>query len=194
MQNNEIWKPIVNYERYLISNFGRVRSIKGKNITLLNTSEDKDGYLKIRLTYGVRKRIKKSLHRLVAIAFIPNPNNYPTVNHIDGNKKNNSVNNLEWSSYSQNNQHAYDTGLKKRYGQHYNARKIAIYNVNTNAIYQYDCIINAINIFHISERSIYRYLDVNRLYKQKYKIYSIANLNEQHYINYQEQSSTTSRM
>lgn len=53
------------------------------------------------------------VHKLVAQTYIPNINNLPTVNHIDGDKSNNSVTNLEWASYSQNNQHAYDTGLHK---------------------------------------------------------------------------------
>lgn len=54
-------------------------------------------------------------HRLIAIAFIPNPNNYEYINHIDGNKLNNSVDNLEWCTMQHNIKHAYDTGLKTGY-------------------------------------------------------------------------------
>ena len=59
------------------------------------------------------------IHRLVAESFIPNPDGYAVVNHIDGNKLNNSVDNLEWCSYAENNQHAYDMGLHKRGEKHY---------------------------------------------------------------------------
>lgn len=73
----------------------------------------KNGYL----IYDLRWKNKKtsfSAHRLVAEYFLNNPNNYPIVNHIDGNKLNNNVNNLEWCSYSYNNQHAIDNGLKQK--------------------------------------------------------------------------------
>lgn len=57
------------------------------------------------------------LHRMVAIAHIPNPMGLPVVNHIDGNKSNNSIANLEWSTYAANNKHAYDSGLKTAKGE-----------------------------------------------------------------------------
>lgn len=62
------------------------------------------------------------VHRLVAESFIPNPNGYKVVNHIDGDKLNNSVDNLEWCSYAENNQHAYDTGLHGRGSKHYRSK------------------------------------------------------------------------
>lgn len=66
-----------------------------------------DGYRKV-LT---RERVKVYVHRLVAEAFIPNPDNLPEVNHIDGNRSNNAVHNLEWVSHADNMRHAYATGL-----------------------------------------------------------------------------------
>jgi|LGVE01.1.fsa_nt_gb hypothetical protein len=104
---SEIWKVINGYEKYEISNIGNVR--KGK--LLLSPQVNQCGYIVIRLTKN-KKRYHNSIHRLVAIAFIPNIDNLKEVNHIDGNKLNNDYTNLEWSSRSKNIQHAYDTGLK----------------------------------------------------------------------------------
>ena len=71
-----------------------------------------NGYQKVLIYYKPGKRKQVSIHRLVACAFIPNPNNLPQVNHIDGNKKNNNIDNLEWVTSSENVKHAFDTGLK----------------------------------------------------------------------------------
>ena len=106
----EIWKPIKGYEdRYLVSNFGNVFSIK-KNT--LMTPSSSIGYYIVKLSNGCVKTQKaKKVHRLVAEAFIPNPNNLPCINHIDGNKLNNRVDNLEWCTVAQNTKHAYDNNI-----------------------------------------------------------------------------------
>ena len=99
--------------KYIISNRGFVISLV-REFRLLNIRRDKHGYIHyyIRdLSTGRRKDFKG--HRLVAEYFIDNPNNYPIVNHIDGNKANNNIENLEWSTYSQNNIHAYKNGLNR---------------------------------------------------------------------------------
>ena len=119
-------RPIKNYENlYEITDNGKVICLprKKKNINgyfITNYYEtfghkNSKGYMVINLTSD-NKNIKKKnvlIHRLVAEAFIPNPNNYPYVNHKDGNKANNCVDNLEWCNNSMNQLHAFSKGLQK---------------------------------------------------------------------------------
>ena len=99
----EEWKDIANFEGlYQVSNSGRVKSLPkvgsgGHNGIIL--SQSKDGYLLVYL-YANRKKVACKVHRLVAKAFIPNPNNFPQVNHKDEIKDNNCFTNLEWCSPS----------------------------------------------------------------------------------------------
>lgn len=117
----EIWKPIPGYEGYYeASSEGRIRSvdrlqvthtgkhrfIRGKVLKLNHSQE----YLSVELNADGKHK-SYSVHRLIAAAFLPNPENKPTVNHIDGNKLNNCVANLEWATWSENNLHAFRTGL-----------------------------------------------------------------------------------
>lgn len=107
---------------YQISNLGNVKSL---DRYIINKNGDKqyfpgkyltqgisDNYLKVTLSKNNKQRTFR-VHILVARAFIPNPENKPEVNHIDGNKKNNKVNNLEWNTRSENELHAYKNGLAK---------------------------------------------------------------------------------
>ena len=123
----EIWKDIQEYKGlYQVSNLGRVRSLdtiinckgakgidnhlrKGK---ILKQNIGTTGYYSINLSKNSKRKYVR-VHRLVAEAFIPNPNNYYCINHIDGNKLNNKVENLEWCTYSYNNKEAYRLGLKQ---------------------------------------------------------------------------------
>lgn len=93
----EIWKDIAGYEGlYQVSNLGRVKNIKSGII--LKPAKNSAGYLHVHLTGNKHYY----LHRLVALAFIPNPHNYPEVNHKDENKENNCVDNLEWADRKYN--------------------------------------------------------------------------------------------
>lgn len=103
----EIWKPVKGFENYFVSNFGKVKR-GGKEI---NPYIDSTKYSKVGLAKGYGEQKKFLLHRLVAEAFIPNPNNKPEVNHIDGNKQNNCVANLEWVTRAENVKHAQKNGL-----------------------------------------------------------------------------------
>lgn len=102
----EIWKPI-KYEGYEVSNFGRIKSYKMDKVNgkILKPTKSTKGYLQLDISLDGRKRknrVHLSVHRLVAEAFIPNPNNLPQVNHKDENKENNYVDNLEWCTNEYN--------------------------------------------------------------------------------------------
>ena len=107
----EIWKTIKEMKTYEVSNYGNVRRKLQNNYKNLKPFADKDGYLKVCLCEN-QKRLYRFVHRLVAQTFIPNLENKPTVNHIDGNKKNNNLENLEWATYQENNIHALKTNLR----------------------------------------------------------------------------------
>lgn len=109
--STEIWKPIAGYDnRYEVSSFGRVKRNDGK---ILFTAPNSCGYPSVKLRHnGGRKTL--TVHRLVAEQFLPNPEALPQINHIDGNKLNNRVDNLEWCTASQNIFHAYRHGLKEK--------------------------------------------------------------------------------
>ena len=109
----EIWEEIKGFEGYYqISNYGQVKRLKNGSEYIRKLSLTHDGYLKVRLVCNDKDTTKR-VHRLVAETFIDNPDNKPTVNHKDGNKLNNHVDNLEWATRHEQLQHAYDLGLKK---------------------------------------------------------------------------------
>jgi len=104
-----IWKKVIGYEKYEVSNFGIIRNSITKTEKAMTNHNS--GYL----STGFCNKYKKEtilVHRLVAIHFIPNPDNKRCVNHKDGNKKNNCIENLEWCTHKENNDHAFRNGLK----------------------------------------------------------------------------------
>ena len=119
----EQWKDIIGYKGlYQISSFGRVKSVEryvkhsygGTQFLrerILRPTSKYNHYLRISLCKDA-KMMSYDIHRVIALHFIPNPENKEYVNHIDGNKQNNSLENLEWSTPSENQLHAFRTGLK----------------------------------------------------------------------------------
>ena len=102
----EHWKTVDGHPNYQVSSLGNVRNTKtGRTLT---PYDDGSGYIRVTVDSKCLR-----LHILVAKAFIPNPDNKPTVNHIHGNKKDNRASQLEWATYSEQQYHVWQTGLRK---------------------------------------------------------------------------------
>lgn len=144
---NEIWKPVIGKEKYYdVSNLGRVRRkerwtkrIDGKynhfNQKIIKPATTKIGYVYICMFIN-RKKAGEFLHRIVAKAFLPHNALKTEVNHKDGNKQNNNVDNLEWVTRQENIRHAYNSGLAHGCKGKNNKRSkpIAALDINTNKI------------------------------------------------------------
>lgn len=134
IEKTEQWKDVVGFEElYQVSDLGRVKSYDkrylgvdkiGRNLDrfypkrIMKQSLEKSGYLRLTLTDRNKIETRHAVHRLCAIAFIPNPDNLPEVNHKRGNKQDNRLFILEWSTSADNIKHAWKTGLcKKQLGE-----------------------------------------------------------------------------
>lgn len=127
MREIEEWKDIKGFERlYQVSNLGNVKSLKFGKERILKPCKNKKGYLCVWLFKNGKGKIGR-VNRLVANAFLPNPNNLPEVNHIDEDKNNNRVDNLEWMSTKNN----------VRYSQ---AKSVNQYTLDGRFIRTWDCI------------------------------------------------------
>lgn len=170
MNTIEIWKNVLGYEGlYQVSNLGRVKSLCRKTrsgnisykVRILKAGLT-DGYERVVLTkYGLRNT--KKVHRLVAQAFIPNPENKPQVNHIDFNRSNNIVTNLEWSTQLENNRHSRNAGrfpamiqskAHKEILRIANSKKV----INTGTGEIYNSATEASKIFNIKRSTLIHYL------------------------------------
>lgn len=186
------WKPVNGYENlYDVSSDGRIRRIASwdnKNNGYreatgeLKLEKSKNGYIRVKLSKD-GKRQRYLVHRIVAQAFIENPNNYPQINHKDCNKANNSVDNLEWVTRSQNIQHAFKNGLyalteKQREARRNNGLKF-VKNLNgaqfskksvlvkyPNKIVKYDSCTECANDLNINFQYLTRLCREKRYYKK----------------------------
>ena len=167
----EIWKDIEGYEnRYKISNYGKVKSLYRKvkfpkgflysvPEKILNPGISSQGYHFVNLTkYGKQKGVR--VHRLVALSFIPNPQNKRCINHKNGIKADNRVENLEWATHSENNKHAYDIGLKigalkNKFGKdNYKSKPVIQFAKNNKFIKNYDSIKEATRVTGVNNISV----------------------------------------
>lgn len=135
----EIWKTIEDFPNYDISSFGNIKNNKTNKI--LKLQKNYSGYLRVTLINTIKKSISCIVHRLVAKAFIKNPENKPTVNHIDRNRSNNHINNLEWSTMSEQNYHSALVAKKERPLIYKPVCKIDI--ITNNVIEEYNSISDA---------------------------------------------------
>ena len=139
----ELWKPIINFENYLVSNKGRVKNKNSHKILKLKIN--KYGYETVCLfKNGFRKY--PQVHRLVAIAYLKEKDiSKNQVNHIDGNKLNNNLENLEWVTGSENQKHSYQNGLQKKKfgGENQYAKSIYQIDDDNNILKKWNSIIEA---------------------------------------------------
>ena len=168
----EIWKDIENFKgKYQVSNLGRVKSLNFRHQKgfekILFPRKDSSDYLRVELSNDIIKNKNYAIHRLVAETFIPNPENKPQVNHKDGNKMNNCVENLEWVTKNENIKHAWNIGLinntiarkenafklGKKYGG-YNKKQVKQYDLQGNFIKKWNSLAEAERKLKIDHRNI----------------------------------------
>lgn len=176
LQNpSETWKPVVGYETlYEVSTFGQVKALpvtkkrgnglQNRGEVILKHSKKRRGYLQVTLhnTEGRKRYI--GVHQLVALAFIPNPDNKPTVNHKDGNKGNNYLSNLEWATHKEQTAHADINGLRNIRGEHskkskLNSETILLIRAATNSAGLAELYgVNKSTIYKIRKRETWKHL------------------------------------
>lgn len=169
---NEVWKDVLGYEGlYQVSNLGRVKRLPyklvgrtiGKKKEYIRNFPEKimigsiceNGYIRVTLSKD-GKSCYKNIHKLVADAFIPNPNNYPCINHKDETRTNNNINNLEWCSYSYNNTYG---NAKKKFAESYSknhSTPVAMFSLCGEKINEFPSIKSAAKFVGGNECNIYR--------------------------------------
>lgn len=148
-------------DKYAVSNFGQVKNVRTNKY--LKLKQNSKGYIEVQLLIKGRKQ-KFRVHKLVAMCFIPNIDNKPYVNHIDGDKANNYVNNLEWCTAKENDAHARETGLKSQ------NKPIKAINIDTLEETVFESLSECARYFNCNKSYIHRVLK-NTYGRTQYKGY-----------------------
>ena len=176
MTESEVWRDVVGFEGlYKISNKGKLYSVERKNSRgrkcggrTLKPSRDKNGYIRVTLCENSKLK-NKFIHRLVAEAFVHNPNGYSEINHRDENKKNNCVENLEWCTRKYNMNHGTRT---ERFARS-KSKKVKAVNVETGEVITFNSVKEARNkgYYNISQacRGVYCSGHLYKGYKWSYE-------------------------
>lgn len=132
VKTEELWK-VVEGTNYEVSNMGNIRNATTQKV--MKETTDRYGYPKICKRTLEGNPLYSTVHRLVAKAFIPNPENKPEINHINGIKNDNRVENLEWCTRHENIRHSWENGMRKKlYGSTHQRKKTAVYDLDGNLI------------------------------------------------------------
>lgn len=176
---DEIWKDIKNYEGlYQCSNFGQIRSLdryvkehNGKSQfrkgQIIKPRKNKNGYLQLALNKDSNRKMKY-VHIIIAETFIENKENLKTVNHKDGNKLNNCVDNLEWVSYSENNKHSYKELKRSKATEGATPKPVYIIDTQDKILKCYNSITDTSKEIGLSHTQINRYIHSNKKWKGRY--------------------------
>lgn len=152
----EIWKDVAGYEgMYMVSNKGRIKSFKRRVPIIMSNLKAKRGYACILITKN-KKRKRYFIHRLVGIAFIPNPQNKPEINHKNRIKTDNSIENLEWVTGIENMEHYYGYRVVNRVKK-WKKRTISViqYDMHDNKICEFESVKSASLQTGINKKRIY---------------------------------------
>lgn len=182
---NEVWKSLLGYEGfYEVSNFGRIKHLSFNSINKRDSFANKTFILSTKLSKGYRQvclidkygnKQLKYVHKLVALTFIPNPNNYSFVNHKDENKENNNVSNLEWcDSYYNNTYNNRHIKVGEKIRKYVKLIKIKDNEEEFINVFK----LSDIRLYHISYKTLYKYIDTDKKFYSKvnncyYKIVSL---------------------
>lgn len=176
MEEPEIWKPIPDYAYYMVSSWGRIKSLdkivrnnvckflrKGQ---ILKPSKDKFGYFTVNIRDADGKKKSLKIHRLVLLSFTENSNNLPEVNHKDNIKANNALGNLEWCDRSYNCKHKYR--FCSQSSQNKQSKPVKIRNTKSNEIFVFPSTARAASHFKISASIITKCATKSSLFRKEY--------------------------